>query len=89
MHASKKALVAAGVLVVVGLALVLVDTHAYQGYSIGDVESGAAYSSELSIAFDGAWLVSTQALIGYGLMWFGTMLAAGALGFRRAVRRAE
>jgi hypothetical protein len=68
----------------VGLALVLVDTDSYQGYSIGNLEASAPYSSELSVGFDGAWLVSTQALIGYALMWLGTMLIAGVVGFRRA-----
>lgn len=89
MSSSRKVLLAATLLVAAGLALVLVDTDAYQGYSIGDVGASAAYSSELSIGFDGAWLVSTQALIGYALMWSGTLLIAGVGGFRLASRRSS
>lgn len=79
--------VAAGLMVVAGLALVLTNTDSYQGFSMGDAEASAGYSSELYVGFDGAWLVSTQALIGYSLTWLGTLLAAGVLGFKLAARR--
>jgi hypothetical protein len=87
MRSPRKLLIAAGLLVLVGLAVVIFDNDSYQGYSIGNLEGSAPYSSELSVGFDGAWLVSTQALLGYALVWLGSMLAAGAVGFRRATAR--
>ncbi len=66
----------------VGLALVLFDSQTINSYSMGSEGDGHAYSSEVSFAFDGAWVVTKQALIGYALMWLGSVLAAGLFGYR-------
>jgi hypothetical protein len=83
-------LVTAGLLVVVGIALMVSANETVTGFSFAEPEGsgGAGYSSEASFAFDGAWLVTEQAAIGCGLVWLGSLLAAGAIGFRAAVRRA-
>ncbi|MDX6278040.1 MAG: hypothetical protein QOJ72_2168 [Nocardioidaceae bacterium] len=87
MSSTRNLLVAAGLLCVIGLGLVLFHPQGFTGYSMGDADGGKAYSSEVSIAFDGARLVTTQELIGYGLMWLGTLLAAGVAGHRLSTRR--
>lgn len=87
MRSSRTLLITAGLLLVCGLALVVLDTDSDTGYSMVNVGSSAAYSSDLAIGFDGAWLVTTQSLIGYALMWLGTLLVAGVLGLRAAARR--
>lgn len=88
MRSSRTLLTFAGLLVVVGLALVLLENESVSGYSLGpasgDVE--APYSSEISLAFDGAWLVTKQSAIGYALVWLGSLIVAGLIGVRVAVR---
>ncbi|AWB91911.1 hypothetical protein [Aeromicrobium chenweiae] len=87
MRSARVLLVAAGLLVVIGLGLVLFENETVIGSSFGPAGGDAAvYSSEVGFAFDGAWLVSTQAVIGYGLVWLGSLLTAGVVGFRVAAR---
>jgi hypothetical protein len=87
MRSPRNLLIGAGLLLVVGLALVLFDSQTVDGYSMGPTSDGAAYSSEVSFTFDGAWLVTKQSLSGYALMWLGSLLAAGAVGHRLTARR--
>ncbi len=82
MRSPRHLIIVAGLLLVVGLALVLFDSQTINGYSMGPASDDHAYSSEISFAFDGAWVVTRQALIGYALMWLGSVLAAGLLGHR-------
>ena len=77
----------AGLLLVAGLALVLFDSQTLTGYSMGPANDDAAYSSGVSFAFDGAWLVTKQSLSGYALMWLGSLLAAAVFGHRVVGRR--
>ncbi len=86
MRSPRHLLVIAGLLLVVGLALVLFDSQTINGYSMGPESADHAYSSEVSFAFDGAWLVTRQALIGYAMMWLGSLLAAGIIGHRLIAR---
>lgn len=87
MRSPRHLLVAGGLLLLVGLAVVLLDTRTVDGSSMGPAADDAAYSSEISFAFDGAWLVTRQALIGYALMWLGSLLAAAAAGHRLVAGR--
>ncbi|VXB90668.1 hypothetical protein [Aeromicrobium sp. 9AM] len=87
MRSPRHVLIVAGLLFVVGLALVLFDSQTINGYSMGPTSDDHAYSSEVSFTFDGAWLVTKQALIGYALMWLGSVLAAGLVGYRVIARR--
>jgi hypothetical protein len=87
MRSPRNLLIVAGLLLVVGLALVLFDSETVNGYSMGPASDDAAYSSEISFTFDGAWLVTKQALSGYALIWLGSLLAAGVVGHRLIAKR--
>jgi hypothetical protein len=62
MRSPRNLLIGAGLLLVVGLALVLFDSQTVNGYSMGPASDDAAYLSEVSFTFDGAWLVTKQSL---------------------------
>ncbi|WP_344770970.1 hypothetical protein [Aeromicrobium panaciterrae] len=82
MRSPRNVLIAAGVLLVVGVLLVHFDSSSINGMSTGPGDSADGFSSEVSFAFDNAWLITRQSAIGYALMWLGTLLAAGVVGHR-------
>jgi hypothetical protein len=83
-------IIVAGLLVAVGLALVLLSNDDVTGYSFGAGDGDVdGYSSETFMTFDNAWLVTRQAAMGYGLVWLGSVLAAGLVGVRVAARRSS
>jgi hypothetical protein len=78
MRSRRNLLVTAVGSVAVGVVLVLTSLHGVHDY-YGTDQLNGGYSSTLSIAFDDPkW--RTPALVGYALIWLGSLLAAGVAG---------
>lgn len=76
-------------LAAVGLGLVVFHHSEYfTGYSMGNADKGDGYSSGLAITFDHTRIVTTQQMIGFGLIWLASLIAVG-VATKRSLERSS